>query len=89
MDMQISQWCTHVGQWPHQVAVQFHGIHAAGGAQQFSGNGALARADLYQILEWLRGNAVHYALDDAGIMQEVLAESFASTVIQGITHLFI
>ena len=59
-----------------QVAVDFYDIEVAGAFQHFDSERAASRSDLDQMLVRLRIQGVDDALNDIGIVEEVLAEAF-------------
>ena len=62
-----------------QVAVDLDGIHAdPARGQEVAREGAVAGADLHQVIAGLRCERAHDALDHARVVQEVLAEAFAA-----------
>jgi len=64
-----------------QVEVQLDHVELRAAAEQALGQRALARADLQQALVLLGADGAQDAVDDAGIVQEVLAEALARAVL--------
>ncbi len=70
----------------HQVLVQFHHVQLCPAAQQAFGQGALAGADFQQMFAGLGVDGTQDAVDDAGVVQEVLAEALARPVLVLLVH---
>ncbi|MCY1455998.1 hypothetical protein D9M71_731840 [compost metagenome] len=70
----------------HQVFVQLHHVQLCATAQQAFGQGALARADFQQVFAGLGVDGTQDAVDDAGVVQEVLAEALARPVLVLLVH---
>ena len=64
-----------LGQRNDQVAVEFDDGQFAVAVEQRIGDGTLPRADLDQALAGLRIHRPHDAVDDAVVVQEVLAQA--------------
>ena len=69
-----------------QVLVQFHHVQLGAAAQQALGQCALARADFQQAVFGLGADGAQDAVDNAGIVQEVLAEALARLVLVLLGH---
>ncbi|MNI62765.1 hypothetical protein D3C73_1180980 [compost metagenome] len=69
-----------------QVLVQFHHVELRAAAEQALGQCALARADFQQAVFCLGMNGAQDAVDNAGIVQEVLAKAFARLVLVLLGH---
>jgi hypothetical protein len=61
-----------------QIAVDLDHIHVFGPRQQAPGQSAAAGSYFDQALSGRRRNAIDDAANDAGIVQEVLAETFTN-----------
>src|SRR5690606_24237019 len=64
-----------------QVQVQLDHIQACAAVQQTFGERALTRADFHQALAVARVDGAQDAVDDAGVVQEILAEALARAVL--------
>ncbi|MNM71427.1 hypothetical protein D3C81_830910 [compost metagenome] len=69
-----------------QVLVQLHHVELRAAAEQALGQCALARADFQQAVFCLGMNGAQDAVDNAGIVQEVLAKAFARLVLVVLGH---
>ncbi len=69
-----------------QVLVQLDNVQLSATAQQAFGQGALARADFQQVFAGLGVDGAQDAVDDACIVQEVLAEALACPVLVLLVH---
>ncbi|MNP06943.1 hypothetical protein D3C76_989480 [compost metagenome] len=69
-----------------QVEVELDHVEPGAAVHQSFGQRALARADLHQMLAFARGDGTQDAVDDAGVMQEVLAEALARAVLVRLGH---
>ncbi|MCY1367601.1 hypothetical protein D9M69_545440 [compost metagenome] len=69
-----------------QVLVQLHHVELRAAAEQALGQCALARADFQQAVFCLGMNGAQDAVDNAGIVQEVLAKAFARLVLVLLGH---
>ena len=70
----------------HQVLVQLHHVQLGTAAQQAFGQSTLARPDLQQVFARSGVNGAQDTVDDAGVMQEVLAEALARPVLVMLDH---
>lgn len=66
-----------------QVAIDLHGINARDGIEQMLGQGAQARPDLDHMIVGARRDGSDDGRQDALIDQEVLTESLAGLMLQG------
>ncbi|MCY1183260.1 hypothetical protein D9M68_797810 [compost metagenome] len=81
VEAEVRQKAELVLQDGDQVQVQFDDVELGAAGQQAFGERALARPDLQQVLARAGVNAAQDAVDDAGVMQEVLAETLARAVL--------
>ncbi len=65
----------------NQVEVEFDHIQVCTAVEQSLGECALAGADLHQSLTWLGMNRPQDAVNDASVVQEVLAKALACAVL--------
>ncbi|MCY1450662.1 hypothetical protein D9M71_674880 [compost metagenome] len=70
----------------HQILVQLDHVKLCAAAQQAFGQGALARADFQHAIARLGVDRAQDAVNDPGIVQEVLAEALARPVLVLLTH---
>ncbi|MCY1514918.1 hypothetical protein D9M68_494840 [compost metagenome] len=70
----------------NQVLVQLDHVEMRAATGQALGEGALAGADFHQAFACTRVNGAQDAVDDAGVVQEVLAEAFAGAVLVKVGH---
>lgn len=69
-----------------QILVQFHHVQLGTAVKQAFSQRTLARADFQQVVFRLGANGAQDAVDNAGIVQEVLAEALARTVLVMLGH---
>ncbi|MNN56089.1 hypothetical protein D3C81_1710000 [compost metagenome] len=69
-----------------QVLVQLDHVQLGAAAEQALGKGALAGADFHHVLARARMDGAQDAVDDTGIVQEVLAETLAGAVLVQLGH---
>ena len=70
-----------------QVLVQLHDVELGAAVEQAFGQCALARADFQQAVIGLGVDGTQDAVDDAGIVQEILAEALARPVLVLLAHI--
>jgi hypothetical protein len=80
----FSYSCALPLQWADQVTIKFHDRELSGCRQQGHRDCTLAGADFKQHILAGRVNSRHNLPDNDGVVQEVLAEPFPWTVIQGV-----
>ena len=68
-----------------QVAVELDDIERAGAGRELFCQRALARPDLHQVVVGARIDGPHDTVDNAGIVQEILAETLARAML-GFVH---
>ncbi|MNE30905.1 hypothetical protein D3C80_1244460 [compost metagenome] len=69
-----------------QVLVQLDHVQLGAAAEQTLGKGALTGADFHHVLARAGMDGAQDAVDDAGIVQEVLAEALAGAVLVQLGH---
>ena len=67
-----------------QLGVDLDHLQAAQPIEQRAGDGPLTRTDLHHGLARLRGDGVHDAADDSGVVEEVLTEALAGAVVHAV-----
>ena len=65
----------------HQVAVEFNHVKLGAAVQQAFGQGTLAWANLQHVLAFAGMDGAQDAVNDARVVQEVLAETLARAVL--------
>lgn len=77
MDSQLPKGPTRMGQALNEVSVQLDSIQMSDRAQQSSCYSAASRAYLHQFFPWAGRNGGYDVIDDALILEIVLAKPFA------------